>query len=98
MLVSSLLSLLSTVYKYGDAKDFADRNSPEHLGNELLSMLAAAPLLYHDMRKPTSVLVVASDAAKTDRRAGLEAAATVASDHVPGQLYTIRKRRRKHVQ
>ena len=63
MLVSSLLSLLSTVYKYGDPNDFADRDLPEDLGNELPSMLAAAPLLHHDMRKPTSVLVVASDAA-----------------------------------
>ena len=43
MLVPSLLSLLSTVYKYGDPNDFADRDIPEDLGNELLSMLAAAP-------------------------------------------------------
>ena len=43
MLVSSLLSLLSTVYKYGDPNDFADRDLPEDLGNELLSMLAAPP-------------------------------------------------------
>ena len=42
-MVSSLLSLLSMVYKYGDPNDFADRDLPEVLGDDLLSMLAVPP-------------------------------------------------------